>query len=273
LLQALPYVVPSNLPSVQNVYWHLDHFGDYEIGRAVFHCDDRLVGQHDEGLFGPNRSTLSDLAIEAYIRLGGPRFLPNVAQLGTLIRAEHTVTYHCKGEYRKSGDEATEHPAGVYAAAVRLGIYDYEFLAAAKMHDLVEDITGFTGILLRENFGVRVARLVDGMTKYRQTNYADHRVKFLAITKMEPLLPVLKLLDVSQNLSTVLNVNDFPWRLRWLTKTLGPTRQILVEARSFLAGDPKAVTVFDYLFEQSMLTAAKMCRECERQQQLRLIFD
>lgn len=270
LTGALHYVPAIKLAKPQNVYWHLDRYGDEQVGRAVFHYDASEVGSNSVGLFGANGVSLSDLAMEAFVRLGQPYFLPNATQLGALIRAEHTVTFHCKGIPRKSGDEATEHPAGVYGAAVRLHIRDYELLVLCKIHDLVEDIRNVTIETVERSFGSRVSRLEDGMTKYRHASYREHQEKFLAITAIEPFLPVVKLLDVSQNLTTVLRVPDVAWQIRWLLKTLGPTRQILIAARPLIARQSaEALTLFDYLFESSMSKAGELYRGLQHP---RLVF-
>lgn len=268
---ALSYVPATKLAAPQNVYWHLDHFGDERIGRAVFSYDPSEVGSNSEGLIGANGVSLSDLAMEAFVRLGQPYFLHNAAQLGALIRAEHTVTFHCKGVLRRSGDEATEHSAGVYGAGVRLGLIDdYALLILFKLHDIVEDCEEVTIETIAKSFGPRVGRLEDGMTKYRYTSYSEHQAKFLAITALEPYLPVVKLLDVSQNLTTVMRVPDVAWQIRWLCKTLGPTREILIASRPLVARQSaEALTLFDYLFESSMSRAGELCRSLQHP---RLVF-
>ena len=71
------------------------------------------------------------------------------------------------GQKRLSGEPFVEHPlqTALFLADLRL---DSDALAAALLHDVIEDCDVPYGVL-EENFGSKVATLVDGVTKLTQT--------------------------------------------------------------------------------------------------------
>jgi GTP pyrophosphokinase len=69
------------------------------------------------------------------------------------------------GQLRKSGEPYISHPVAVSQILIDLKMIDAESVAAALLHDVVEDVDTVTLDDIERNFGTGVARLVDGVTK------------------------------------------------------------------------------------------------------------
>ena len=114
------------------------------------------------------------------------------------------------GQWRKSGDSYILHPCNVARIlAEEMEIRDPEILAAALLHDTVEDVKEVTVEVIGERFGKNVEVIVDGCTKIthffgdKQTFYKlVHRKIFLgAAARLEVML--VKLADRLHNLRTL----------------------------------------------------------------------
>src|SRR5680860_698864 len=82
------------------------------------------------------------------------------------------------GDSRKSGEPYIQHPIEVASILTRLRL-DAETVAGALLHDVVE-YSGVTVQLIEENFGKRIATLVDGVTKLSRlpwTGDAEHTAR------------------------------------------------------------------------------------------------
>ncbi|KPJ97435.1 MAG: GTP pyrophosphokinase, partial [Desulfobacterales bacterium SG8_35] len=114
------------------------------------------------------------------------------------------------GQWRKSGDSYILHPCNVARIlAEELEIRDPEILAAALLHDTVEDVKEVTIEVIGEKFGKNVEAIVDGCTKIthffgdKQNFYKMvHRKIFSgAAARLEVML--VKLADRLHNLRTL----------------------------------------------------------------------
>jgi len=115
-----------------------------------------------------------------------------------------------RGQWRKSGDSYILHPCNVARIlAEEMEIRDPEILAAALLHDTVEDVEEVTTEIIGERFGKNVEIIVDGCTKIthffgdKQTFYKlVHRKIFSgAAARLEVML--VKLADRLHNLRTL----------------------------------------------------------------------
>ena len=115
-----------------------------------------------------------------------------------------------KDQRRVSGAPYIMHPCSVaHILAVELDIRSPEILAAALLHDTIEDVDEVDGPLLREKFGPDVEAIVEGCTKV--TNFSGTRQTFKkmvhrkifsgAAAKLEVML--VKLADRLHNLRTL----------------------------------------------------------------------
>src|SRR5210317_1503418 len=114
------------------------------------------------------------------------------------------------GQWRKSGDSYILHPCNVARIlAEEMEVRNPEILAAALLHDTVEDVEEVTIERIGELFGSNVEAIVDGCTKIthffgdKQTFYKMvHRKIFSgAAAKLEVML--VKLADRLHNLRTL----------------------------------------------------------------------
>ena len=77
-----------------------------------------------------------------------------------------------EGQLRKSGEKYIVHPLFVASILTDL-MMDPPTIAAALLHDTLEDCEGVTPDILREEFGEEVLNLVDGVTKLGRLNFTD----------------------------------------------------------------------------------------------------
>ncbi len=113
-------------------------------------------------------------------------------------------------QWRRSGDAYIMHPCSVARIlASELDIYRGEILAAALLHDTVEDVDYVSTELVCKRFGAHVAAIVEGCTKV--TNYSGSRqsLKQLVHRKIfsgaaaRPEVMLVKLADRLHNLRTL----------------------------------------------------------------------
>ena len=142
--------------------------------------------------------------------------LPNrytAEDLQLLRRAYAFAAQAHQGQKRKSGEPYIHHPVAVAAILAELGM-DAETLAAALLHDVVED-TGVTLDDVRREFGDNIAALVDGVTKLRmvtalpRTDALRDREKAESLRKMflaminDVRVVIIKLADRLHNMRTL----------------------------------------------------------------------
>ena len=112
------------------------------------------------------------------------------------------------GQNRKSGEPYITHPLHVAIYLCELN-FDKETIAAALLHDLIED-TEISYDDLKKEFGEEVADIVDGVTKLDKIKYStNEEAKADAIRKMVIAMSkdirvlILKLADRLHNIQTI----------------------------------------------------------------------
>ncbi len=83
-----------------------------------------------------------------------------------ITRAYERAQAAHEGQYRKSGQPYIVHCVSVAQILAQMGM-DATTVAAALLHDVVED-TGITSADIEQEFGPKIAELVDGVTKLKQ---------------------------------------------------------------------------------------------------------
>jgi len=113
-------------------------------------------------------------------------------------------------QWRRSGDPYIMHPCNVARIlAEELDVGNAEILAAALLHDTVEDVDEVTTELLGRKFGANVAVIVEGCTKV--TNYSGDKQTFKKLVHRKifsgaaakPEVMIVKLADRLHNLRTL----------------------------------------------------------------------
>lgn len=113
-------------------------------------------------------------------------------------------------QWRRSGDAYILHPCLVAKIlADEMDITHPEILAAALLHDTVEDVEEVTAEILGENFGNYVQTIVEGCTKVthvsgdKQTNNRNTHKKIFTGAALRPEVMLVKLADRLHNLRTL----------------------------------------------------------------------
>ena len=144
--------------------------------------------------------TYADLK-KAVTDTGRPYDLEMLDKAYALADAAHA------GQFRRSGEPYICHPLNVALLLVELGM-DTESLAAALMHDVVED-TATALEDIQSQFGPDVARLVDGVTKLTKIQFsnieelqAENLRKMLLAMSRDVRVMIIKLCDRLHNMRT-----------------------------------------------------------------------
>ena len=124
-----------------------------------------------------------------------------------LDKAYHLAERAHDGQFRRAGEPYICHPLHVAMLLVDLGM-DTESLAAALMHDVVED-TSVTLDELESQFGADVAHMVDGVTKLTKIKFssveeqqAENLRKMLMAMSQDVRVMIIKLCDRLHNMRT-----------------------------------------------------------------------
>ena len=113
-------------------------------------------------------------------------------------------------QWRKSGDAYILHPCSVARIMVEeMDISHPEILAAALLHDTVEDVAEVTGEVVGQRFGGYVQAIVEGCTKVthvsgdKQHNSQRTHRKIFSGAALRPEVMLVKLADRLHNLRTL----------------------------------------------------------------------
>ncbi|BFU60345.1 MULTISPECIES: bifunctional GTP diphosphokinase/guanosine-3',5'-bis pyrophosphate 3'-pyrophosphohydrolase [Rodentibacter] len=112
------------------------------------------------------------------------------------------------GQFRSSGEPYITHPVAVAAIIAKMHL-DHEAVMAALLHDVIED-TPYTEEQLKNEFGVSVAEIVDGVSKLdklkfrtrQEAQVENFRKMILAMTR-DIRVVLIKLADRTHNMRTL----------------------------------------------------------------------
>lgn len=125
-----------------------------------------------------------------------------------IMKAFNYATSHHGDQCRRSGEPYIIHPLNVAYILADIGLDD-STICAALLHDVVED-TEATDADIRQEFGVEIAEMVEGVTKLGSMQFAsieeqqveDYRKMFLAMGKDIRVI-LIKLADRLHNMRTL----------------------------------------------------------------------
>mgnify|MGYP000031650769 CR=1 FL=1 len=131
-----------------------------------------------------------------------------------IVENAHTVAkFSHEGQFRRSGEHYINHPVAVATLLAELEL-GAEILAAALLHDVVEDTKISKEDLSDQGFSHSIISLVDGVTKIDKLefkNLADAQAynlqKLVMAMAKDARVIVIKLADRLHNLSTISSLN------------------------------------------------------------------
>ncbi|MEM1243809.1 MAG: RelA/SpoT family protein [Pseudomonadota bacterium] len=126
----------------------------------------------------------------------------------TIAKAYQIANEAHTGQKRHSGEDYITHPVAVARILAQMHM-DHQSVAAALLHDVIEDTTVDKDTIVKE-FGERVALLVDGVSKLTQMKFESHieaqaenfRKMLLAMAKDIRVI-LIKLADRLHNMRTL----------------------------------------------------------------------
>ena len=149
-------------------------------------------------------------------RISGREF--SEEEIEKIAKAYDVAEYAHEGYFRASGEPFVEHPKEVARILANLKV-DSDTLAAALLHDVVEDSEGKVTLEdIKRIFGKEIARIVDGVTKVSRINApignSRAREKLETIQKMlfamaeDMRVIFVKLADRLHNMRTMSYIKD-----------------------------------------------------------------
>jgi len=119
-----------------------------------------------------------------------------------IIKSMRFAKFYHKGQNRKSGEPYYMHPVAVALMILPYTIHP-RIIASALMHDVVEDTIATIGLVL-DNFGWRIAEIVDRLTRDRPDGSKLSVLEILedAYQSKDNSVLLVKLFDKMHNLYT-----------------------------------------------------------------------
>ena len=149
-----------------------------------------------------------ELMYNEFIEQAAAQF--NEKEVAVIEKAFETASQRHRGQKRQSGEPYIIHPVSVAKIVLDYGM-DYQSVAAAMLHDTVED-TDLTLDEVKKEFGAEVAALVDGLTKLgkvpldikdKEEQQAENVRKMLLAMSEDIRVIIIKLADRLHNIRTL----------------------------------------------------------------------
>lgn len=145
--------------------------------------------------------------IDDLMELAG-NYITNQESLDKIRKAYDFADFHHKGQFRKSGEPYIIHPINV--AVILTSIYaDCDALCAGLLHDTIEDCD-VEKKDIEEEFGKKVAFLVDGVSKLGRLNFStendylvEYYKKIIVGMSEDVRVIIIKLADRLHNMRTL----------------------------------------------------------------------
>lgn len=145
-----------------------------------------------------------------------PEPFSRAMDLPLILQALAFATEKHRGQVRKDADSTPyiQHPIALASMLWEVGIHDAEVLAAAILHDTIED-TPTTHDDLEALFGQAVADLVAEVTDDKRQRKADRKTSQVEHAKhLSPRARLVKLADKACNLRDVAKSPPADWSLQ-----------------------------------------------------------
>ena len=158
----------------------------------------------------------------------GPGSVPHsvISISAQIARAAH------EGQVDKAGEPYIEHPTAVAQQAAIISRGDPAVIAAAWLHDVVEDTDWTIEALLGAGIPAEVAQIVDAVTRQEDEGYLSEFIPRIIAAGRKPVL--LKLSDIWHNLHPD-RAGSLPQHLRMRYET---ARRMLREALAEMDEQP-----------------------------------
>jgi GTP diphosphokinase / guanosine-3',5'-bis(diphosphate) 3'-diphosphatase len=158
--------------------------------------------------------------------------------LPLVLKALAFATEKHRGQVRKDADSTPyiQHPIALASMLWEVGIHDAEVLAAAILHDTIED-TPTTHDDLETRFGRAVADLVAEVTDDKRQRKADRKRTQVEHAKhLSPRARLVKLADKTCNLRDVANSPPADWSLQRKQEYFDWAKSVVDEIRGSHVG-------------------------------------
>ena len=108
---------------------------------------------------------------------------------------------------RDDGSDYYIHCVEVANTLLSYGIRDEDIICAALLHDIIEDVEGYTRLTIEELFNTNIANLVDLLTKKHNVDYHDpeNLMEYIAGIKSDANASAIKAADRMHNMMTLDN--------------------------------------------------------------------
>ena len=110
-----------------------------------------------------------------------------------------------KGFKRQDGSDYFIHCLEVTNTLLSFCVKDEDVICAALLHDIIEDVKGYTEVTIEKMFNARVAELVSYVTKEHNTDYHIHEnmVAYLGKIKENQDAAIIKTADRMHNMMSL----------------------------------------------------------------------
>lgn len=110
-----------------------------------------------------------------------------------------------KGFKRDNGTDYYNHCIDVANNLISFGIKEEDTICAALLHDIIEDVEGYSETTIRKMFNCNIARLVMLVTKKKGVDYknAENLIKYLSDISLDMNAAAIKTSDRMHNMMTL----------------------------------------------------------------------
>lgn len=194
---------------------------------------------------------------KSYIYLKG---FANGCSMHNTLKALHVAEKFHKDQFRNDGEPYINHPLRVANELINLGIKDDAIVAAALLHDILEDCEfeyGGKELVTQYHLEQEVLDVIRLLTKHKGVN-ADEYYKTILSDKRSA---IIKISDRCHNISTMVGVFTIERMKKYLKETEEYVLPLCSNVKDLYPEYSNAATVMKYHI-RSMCDAVKYCIKC-----------